>query len=106
MPPCCVQRVQVASEAEGTEPDPMLPAGQSLEGDFVRLPAPIEPTGDGHDRDALTLLVVRGLDPGAFGFAAVSVDYRIGPMTFHVVHHLALAGCLGPLPPGASCPAE
>ena len=67
----------------------------------LHMPAiPIEPTGDSHQRDEVMLLVVRGQDPGAFGFAAISVDYRIGPMTFDVVHHLALRVALDDCRPG------
>jgi hypothetical protein len=87
------------------------PSGQyldpaTLQRDFLVLPAAVEPTGDTHEQDAEVVVVVRSDRAGAFGFSALALDYRIGPFTFHAIEHLALAGCLGPLSGGVTCPSN
>jgi hypothetical protein len=89
----------IAFGPAGQYPDPA-----TLQRDFVPLPAAIPPSGDTHEHDVQVLVVVRSDGPGAFGFSALAVDYRFGPFAFHSIQHLALAGCLGPLPSGATCP--
>lgn len=74
--------------------------------DFDWLPATVVPSGDTHLNDAEVIIVARSDEVGAFGFSALALDYRIGPFTFHAIQHLALAGCLGPLPSGTSCPQD
>jgi hypothetical protein len=86
--------------------EPLMPAGQRFDEAFSGLPAAVEPNGPTHEADARTLLVVRADRPGLISFSALAVDYRVGPLSFHVVEHLALRGCLGPLPSGTSCPEE
>lgn len=95
-----------ATDVVAFGPVGQFPDAATLQRDFVPLPAAIPPSGDTHEHDALFLVVMRSAGPGAFGFSALAVDYRFGPFTFHAIHHLALAGCLGPLPAGAACPAE
>jgi hypothetical protein len=91
----------VAFGPSGQDPDPA-----TLDRDFVALPATVVPTGDTHEQDAEVVVVVRSDRAGAFGFSALALDYRIGPFTFHAIQHLALAGCLGPLPVGVTCPSS
>lgn len=88
----------------GFGPSSMGPDAATFQRDFLRLPATIPGGADGSDTQVI--LVLGSGPPGAFGFSALAVDYRVGPFTFHAVQHLALAGCLGPLPAGVSCPTE
>jgi len=85
----------------GLNPDPA-----TLQRDYVRLPATVEPSGDTHELDAQVLVVVRSASPGQFGFSALALDYRLGPFTFHAIEHVALAGCMGPLSADVTCPAS
>jgi hypothetical protein len=96
----------VATETATIWTEPLVPAGQRFDEAFSGLPAAVEPNRSTNEADARTLLVVRADQPGLMGFSALAVDYRVGPLTFHVVEHLALRGCLGPLPSGAECPDE
>jgi len=80
----------------------VYPTETTLDRDYTTLPAVVEPAADAlHPPNVI--LVVRSREPGAIGWSALAVDYRIGPFTFRTVHHLALAGCLGPLPAGTTC---
>jgi hypothetical protein len=90
--------------AFGPAPEP--PSGQTLDGAYARLPAPVGPGGDSHELDAPTLLVIRADQPGSLGFSALAVDYRVGPLTFRTIQHFALTACVGPLSPGVLCLAD
>lgn len=92
-----------SAEITGFGPSGEHPDLATLGRDFATLPLAIPPSGDSHDRDTQLLVVLRSTGPGAFGFSALAVDYRLGPFAFHVIEHLALAGCMGPLPSGSSC---
>lgn len=83
----------------GMDPDPA-----TLQREFSVLPFAVGPGGETPEHDTQVLVVVRSDRAGAFGFSALALDYRIGPFTFHAIQHVALAGCLGPLPPGVTCP--
>jgi hypothetical protein len=102
-----IRRTGVASMATFA----LSPSGQyldpaTLNRDFVLLPAAVEPSGDTHEQDAEVVVVVRADRAGAFGFSGLALNYRIGPFTFHAIQHLALVGCLGPLPGGVICPSN
>jgi hypothetical protein len=85
-------------------PTGAFPDASSLEQDFVRLPVSIPGNADSPEDAARVLVVLSSKSPGAFGFSALALDYRLGPLAFRTIHHLALAGCLGPLLPGEACP--
>lgn len=75
-----------------------------LDTDYQPLPAPLSannPVSDGR-----VALVVTATEPGDYSYQAVAVDYRVGPFSFTVVYHQALAVCLGLLPIGAVCSAD
>lgn len=81
-------------------------SGIAFNADFSALPAVVPPAGPTPDGDARTLLVLHTDRPGPMTFSALAVDYRIGPATFRAVQFFGLAGCIGPLRAGVTCPSE
>jgi hypothetical protein len=80
---------------------PLTAEGRAVLGrDYSPLPAAIDP-GDSNRNLAL---VVRSSRPGAAGFEALAIDYRLGPFAFRVVHHMALHACLGMTVEERVCP--
>lgn len=69
--------------------------------DYQPLPATLE--GNNPINDGLVSLVVTADQPGDYSYQAVAINYRIGPFSFSVIHHQALAVCLGPFVPGTVC---
>lgn len=108
-PGLSVEAIHVQRPGSSVDAFALFPSGErldqsELQRDFIPVPAEVAPTGDTHDHDLLVFLVLRSNEPGAFGFSALALDYRVGPLTFRTTYHQALAGCLGPLPPNETCP--
>jgi hypothetical protein len=71
---------------------PLTAEGRAVLGrDYSPLPARIDPG----ESNRSVALVVRSSRPGSAGFEAMAIDYRLGPFTLRVVHHVALHACLG-----------
>jgi hypothetical protein len=85
-------------------PEPSVPGGLTLDEAYSGLPAKVESDTNSPEKSAFTLVKVHSDQPGALGFKALAIDYRIGPFAFRAVQHLALQACLGPLPTGSRCP--
>ena len=94
------------AEVTAFGPSGSFPDQATLQRDFARLPAQIAADADPPGAAPQVVVVISSNEPGAFGFTALAIDYRIGPLTFRAIHHLELAGCLGPLPSGTACPEE
>jgi hypothetical protein len=71
-----------------------------LDRHYAALPAVIAPGESGRH----AALIVRGSTPGATGFEALAIDYRLGPFAFRVIHHVALHACLGATVKERMCP--
>ncbi len=72
-----------------------------LDTDFQPFPASL--SGNNSVSDGRVILAVTAIEPGDYSYQAVAVDYRMGLFSFTVIHHQALAVCLGPLSAGAVC---
>lgn len=95
----------LAGSGSGFGPTPNLPDGVRIEDRYATLPAVVASLGS-PDAYAPILLVLHGDRPGPVGYRGLQIDYRVGPFTFRVTQHTALALCLGPLPAGVTCPSE
>lgn len=95
----------LAGSGSGFGPTPNLPDGVRIEDRYAALPAAVGSVSS-PDGYAPILLVLHGDQPGPAGYRGLQIDYRVGPFTFRVTQHTALALCLGPLPAGVSCPSD
>jgi hypothetical protein len=73
-----------------------------LDNRYVALPAEIGAGEAGRN----VALVFRTSDPGPATFDALAIDYRVGPFSFRVVHHLGLDACMGATPAERICPED
>jgi hypothetical protein len=73
-----------------------------VDADYVELPVTIAPAEEGRR----IAIVFRGTRAGPTGFEALAVDYRVGPIAFRVIQHIALHACLGANPVERTCPED
>jgi hypothetical protein len=72
-----------------------------LDTDYQALPADLR--GNNTPGEGRLTIALIADEPGEYGYRAVAVDYRLGPLSFRVTHGPSLAICLVPMPAGERC---
>jgi hypothetical protein len=93
------------SASVGLGPDPGLPDGTALDDLYMSFPGAVPASGTDVAM-APILIQAHASALGDQGFAALAVDYRVGPFSFRVIQHLAVSLCVVPLPPQQGCAQE